>query len=321
MTQVVRVNGDYKIKAPSNKVITLDSGSVLVTGDFTVMGNNTSMEVSNLQIEDRIITVNKGETGAGVTGIYAGLEIDRGSANNAVILYNETEDTWEFAEEVLSGYSLATSKIKINQIVSDVTVNGGNLHLIGDHVGVLTVPNLPFPNSYRDQIISRGNDNDIPNKGYVDFAVSNAPPPRDVGSADTIIRARDKDVFNDLVTISSITVSVDNNINALFFADRTEFHDIRIERSNLEVLASNESLVLLPSGTGRVEIKSGTGIQIDNIATQLIEDELLANPIPNSSILYTKSPGSGESGVYFLNSSKNGELISKNKALVFSMLF
>lgn len=318
MTQVVRVNDDYKIKLPLNKVITLDSGSVLVTGDFTVMGNNTSMEVSNLQIEDRIITVNKGESGAGVTGIYAGLDVDRGIANNVAILYNETDDAWEFAEETLAGYSVATSKIKINQIVSDVGVNGGNLHLIGDHVGVLTVPNLPFPNSYRDQIISRGNDNDIPNKGYVDFAVSNSPPPRDVGSGDTRITARDKDVFNDLVTISSVTVAVDNVINAIFFADRTEFHDIRIEGSTLEGLVSNANLVISPSGSGRVEINSG--IQLDNI-TQLIENNLILNPVTDSSILYTRPPSGGDSGVYFINSSKKDELISKNKALVFSMLF
>lgn len=316
MTQVVRVNGDYKIKTPFDKVITLDSGNVLVTGDFTVMGNNTSMEVSNLQIEDRIITVNKGESGVGVTGIYAGIEVDRGSANKVAILYNETDDAWEFSEEIPSvGYSVATSKIKINQIVSDVTINGGNLHLIGDHVGVVTVPNLPFPNSYRDQIISRGNDNDIPNKGYVDFAVSNAPPPRDVGSGDTRITARDKDVFNDLVSISSITVAVDNTINALFFADRTEFHNIRIEGSTLEGLVTDANIVISPSRTGKVEIHYG--IQLDNVSLGLLDPD----PVTDSSVLYTKTPSVGDSGVYFVNSSKRDELISKNKALVFSMLF
>lgn len=319
MTQVVQVNGDYKIKTPLNKVITLDSGSVLVTGDFTVMGNNTSMEVSNLQIEDRIITVNKGEQGAGVTGIYAGIDVDRGSSNKVSILYNETEDAWEFSEEIPSiGYSLATSKIKINQIVSDVTVNGGNLHLIGDHVGVLTVPNLPFPNSYKDQIIARGNDNDIPNKGYVDFVVTNTPPPRDVGSGNTIIAARDKDVFNDLVSVSSITLAVDNIINARFFIDRTELHNIRFQGSIIEGLESNANLVISPNNSGRLEVN--TGIQLGNITSQ-IENNLILNPVANSSILYTRPSSIGDSGVYFLNSSKNGELISKNKALVFSMLF
>lgn len=316
MTQVVQVNSDYKIKTPINKTITLDSGNVLVTGDFTVMGNNTSIEVSNLQIEDRIITVNKGQSGAGVSGIYAGVDVDRGSANKVAVLYNETDDTWEFAEETISGYSVATSKLKINQIVTDVTVNDGNLQLIGDHIGVLTVPNLPFPNSYTDQILNRSNDNDIPNKGYVDLAIANAPPPRDIGSDDTRIVARDKDIFNDLVSVSSIAVSVDNVTNAVFFANRTEFHNIRIEENTIENLTTGANLVLSTSSTGKVEIHYG--IQLDNISPSIVDDP---DPVTNSSIIFTRPPGTADSGVYFVNASKKDELISKNKALVFSMLF
>ncbi len=317
MTQVVQVNGDYKIKTPLNKSVTLDTGDVFVTGNLTVQGNSTVMEVANLQIEDRIITVNKGEQGAGVTGIYAGIDVDRGSANNVAILYNETDDTWEFVEETLTGYSVATSKLKVNQIVTDVTVNNGNLQLIGNHIGVLTVPNLPFPDSYTDQILNRANENDIPNKGYVDFAVSNAPPPSDVGSGDTRILARDKDVFNDGVSVSSITVSVDNFTNIRFFSDRTDIHNFKITENIFENTVSGQNLILATTDTGKVEIYFG--LQIDNLP-EAISDPL---PVEKSSIIFTKPPGVADSGVYFVNSAKplGDELISKNKALVFSMLF
>jgi hypothetical protein len=48
--------------------------------------------------------------------------------------------------------------------------------------------------------------------------------------------------------------------------------------------------------------------------------------VSNNVLLYAAAPSIGTTGVYFVNDSaeaakQNGELISKNKALVFSMLF
>jgi hypothetical protein len=48
--------------------------------------------------------------------------------------------------------------------------------------------------------------------------------------------------------------------------------------------------------------------------------------VSDNVLLYAAVPGTGTTGVYFVNDSaetakQNGELISKNKALVFSMLF
>ena len=48
--------------------------------------------------------------------------------------------------------------------------------------------------------------------------------------------------------------------------------------------------------------------------------------VPDNILLYGDTPGTGTSGIWFVNDSaeaakQNGELISKNRALVFSMLF
>ena len=315
MTQVVRVNGDFKLKATNTSTVTFDSRDVVVTGNLTVLGESTSIEVNNLQIEDRIITVNKGEPNAGVTGIYAGLEVDRGTANKVAVVYNETDSLWEFVEETLTGYSNATSNLRITQVTTNATVNGGDLKLIGDHVGVVTVPDLPYPNSYTTQILNRGNDNDVPNKGYVDYAVSNAPPPRDVGSDDTRVTARDKDVFNDLVSVSSIQLSVDNFTNARFYSNRTELHSFEFRDNVIETPTTGQNMLLSTSGTGKVEINYG--IQLDQISIGLDDP----SPVTGTSVIYSRAPGVADSGVYFVNESKKDELISKNKALVFSMLF
>jgi hypothetical protein len=50
-----------------------------------------------------IITLNKGEIGAGVTLGQAGLEVDRGSLANVRLRWNETFDTWQITSD---GYNI-----------------------------------------------------------------------------------------------------------------------------------------------------------------------------------------------------------------------
>lgn len=68
---------------------------VAVTGNLTVSGTLTSVNTTNTEIADNSIVLNKGETAAGVTAGSAGLEIDRGTADDATLQWNETDDTWE----------------------------------------------------------------------------------------------------------------------------------------------------------------------------------------------------------------------------------
>ena len=317
MTQVIRTNGDYKIQAKSNgAVITLDTPTVVVTGNLTVEGTRTDVNVNNLYIEDNIINVNTGESPShsGITLTYAGLEINRGSANNVAVLYNETSSAWEFVEDTLAGYATTNSKIKVRSIITDVTVNNGDLDLIGDHIGVITVPTLNSPLDYTTQILNRGRDDDIPNKGYVDYAIANRDPQPSLGSDDTTIIARDKDVLNDGVSFSSIQLTVDGQENIYLYADRSELHDFTISGNTLEITQANINLQLTTNGHGAVELNYG--LQLNQILTVNEPD-----PVADTTIVYSKTPGVADSGIYFVNDSKRDELISKNKALVFSMLF
>lgn len=53
-------------------------------------------------------------------------------------------------------------------------------------------------------------------------------------------------------------------------------------------------------------------------------DEALGDPIaPSSGIrLYSKPQGTGKTGIYYVNSNNtNDEVVSKNRSLLFSMLF
>ncbi len=102
-------------------------GDVTVTGDLTVNGALTSINTTNTDITDNIITINKGESGAGITSGSAGFEFDRGTADNATFLFNETTDTFEFKVGTtladLTVSSLAMTGITVDTI-GDLNGNG-----------------------------------------------------------------------------------------------------------------------------------------------------------------------------------------------------
>ena len=72
-----------------------------VTGDLTVSGTLTSINTTDTEITDNLITLNKGETGAGISSGTSGIEIDRGTESAVSIVYNDTDDQWTFGTETV----------------------------------------------------------------------------------------------------------------------------------------------------------------------------------------------------------------------------
>ena len=72
------------------------TGNATVTGNLTVNGATTDVSTTNTQIEDNLIMVNNGESGAGVTNTFAGITVDRGSEQNAHMAFDDGQDRWEF---------------------------------------------------------------------------------------------------------------------------------------------------------------------------------------------------------------------------------
>ena len=102
------------------------------------------------------------------------------------------------------------------------------------------------------------------------------------------------------------------------FADRTEIEDIRIAGSTISTTSSNQNLVLESAGTGHVTINDV--MQINE--TPGPDDALVDPAAPTSGVkVYSKAAGGGDTGIYYRNSSTQSELVGKNRALVFSMIF
>lgn len=105
MGAVKKLNGNLIIQTPFqtgvNSNITLDTDTVIVSGNLTVRGNTTIISSNTQVITDNIITLNAGETGNGVSalGTTSGVEIYRGTApgGNVRIVWNESVQQWQIS--------------------------------------------------------------------------------------------------------------------------------------------------------------------------------------------------------------------------------
>lgn len=332
MGQYLQVNGDYNIKTAEGGRITLDTGAgvgdVRVTGNLLVEGETLTVSAENLQVNDNIITLNYGEIGAGVSLIYSGIEVDRGSLTRAAVIYNENDDSWGFAYgNAISGYSFGDSKIKVRTIATDSNVDDGDLILIGSGTGVIKVyGTLDYENQISD-------DDDIPNKKYVDDAIQNQPARQIISDATTStnptgtptrviasdVQQSDTDFLGIPVTESEVAIIVDDIPNSAFYINRAEIQSLLFTGRTIENEDTGTNLVLKTNGTGAIEL-SGTGPSAPTILVKHITSPSVTPPV-SATRLYAAAPGPGTTGFFFVNTAQTGEFISKNKALVFSMLF
>lgn len=88
------------------------STNLIVGGDLTVQGSLTSLETTNTAITDNVIVLNSGETGAGISSITSGIEIERGTEGNKTFVYHETNGRWELSGKLqVSDVPVVTSGI------------------------------------------------------------------------------------------------------------------------------------------------------------------------------------------------------------------
>jgi len=358
MGQFLQINGDYNIKTKPGGRITLDAGIgedstfgvVEVVGNLVVTGDTTSVTSTNLEIVDRILTLNKGEAGPGVSFPgYSGIEIDRGSlpdsslAGKAAFVFDEQDSpqigseggSWIIAFGTESGYSFQDSNLKLRRILTDPLTDSGNLTLIANGLGVVSVAGTT---NYETQVIAFGDDA-LTNKKYVDDAILNNPTfqirsPGTGTAGDTRVIIADEQItvpagtpgslayhFNETGFLtfgeSAVSIIVNNSLSTQFYSDRVNLQDLIIVDN--EIRADQDiDVYVKTSGTGK--LRTNIGMRFDNV--------IGSNPLPNvdASIIYSKNISTGNTGLYFVSNNTTvgtvtDELISKSRALVYSMLF
>ncbi len=216
---VLKVNTDYKIKVPTGGTIRLDTGvnvgQVFITGNLNVQGNTTTVNTTNMEVEDNIILLNKGEQGSSVTEITSGLEIDRNknADGNAQFLWDESK-TWIDPWQGITRSGLWVFKTKADNLVNGILTNsietmGNNLALISKGTGVITVSGT---NNYERQVINYNNvleiidDDTIPNikavADKIDYQIINNPSDK-IKRDDTYVIVYDNNIVNRITSFST----------------------------------------------------------------------------------------------------------------------
>ena len=322
MSKFVTVpNGDYTVKVQSNGTIRLDTGAgvgeVRITGDLIVEGDTTTVNTTNLDIEDNIITLNKGETGAGVGEGTAGVRIDRGTLDDAQFIFDETLEyvnpnapsvqafgTWVLKDTAGNYLGLRAPSIQ---------TGGGQLYIETGSQPIIVVGNAV---TYGNNI--SGVDEALANVAYVDGAISQTLTDleiRRIADGNTIVEATDA---TDGTGLSRVDFMMDSSIIATYYPDRIELNDLRITGQTIAGTVSNGDIVLDAPGTGTVKIND-----ILQITETPGTDDPNVDPLaPTDGVkIYAKSEGVGNTGLYFVNTNNtNDELISKNRALLYGYL-
>jgi hypothetical protein len=326
MSEFLQTNGDYNIKTREGGIINLDvgppsaGGQVLVSANLVVEGDTLTVEAENLNVKDNIIQLNFGEAGAGVSLRYSGLQIDRGTLSPASLFWDENDDSFNLATgspETTFNYD---TTLRLKKITTDTV--SPDLELIGYGTGVITVAGTV---NYENQVTD---DDDVPNKKYVDDSIRDNPTFQIIDENTRVI-VSDKEVSGSLQYLidntgyssfgeSAVSVLIDNTLNTQFYANRAiiqglEFNQNEPSNPAITVNSTNDNIFLQTNGTGKV--RTNYGVQLDQISIDPAY-------VPGSTIQYSKNPGIGDTGLYYRNTNNNtDELISKNKALLFSMIF
>jgi hypothetical protein len=140
MAEIKRVSDQYKITAPS----------IVLDGNVQITGSSTAVDVITSVISDTSITLNAGETGAGVSTLdtTAQIIVDRGSLPDVAIRWNEATDQWQITTDGSTYSAIQTSSSTAGGSNGSVQYNdsgalGGDINFTWDgfnlNVGDITI--------------------------------------------------------------------------------------------------------------------------------------------------------------------------------------
>lgn len=327
----------YVIRVDDGGSIELDvgpGGNVVITGDLAVQGESTSIGSSELIVDDNTITVNNGETGNGITLNTAGLIVDRGVQNDAYLFFDERLNTvsggisrqgsWVLQDQTGAIQGLYASSIRPD-------VNGvNNLTLLAEGTGIVTVTGTT---DYEKQVYNYTGNNITPNPSTAtklslptdDDALVTARLLEDfvrgynaqnyqkgIQSGETTPTKVETFDFEDDASTSRIEFRIDDSLFGTMFENRFDIGNISITQNSITSQDTNGDIVLAGSGTGSVKIDTPATIK-------KLSDP--AAPVDGVS-LYSKPLADGGTGLFFVNEdTTTDEIASRNKALLFSIIF
>lgn len=331
MTDVVRLDGDYKIITKANGTLTMDVGStgtVRVTGNLDVLGATTQIETQNTVITDNIIVLNQGEHGPGITsgsgsdfgksGFVIARSADTGATGNrASLLFDENKHGFVIRSDATPTLLYSGGlRLDTTGLLSGFYVNGRpRFYLSGSETpnAVVSVGVESAVTDYAVWLDLHGVDNDVPNKAYVDNKFANTSV--DIATTATSLRK-----YNSFITISNsalggagrIATFIDDYLVMQIEQNSVQMADMSIVGSTISPVFTNTNLYLTTENAD-VEVQAGVSFQVPTY-TPSGEDNKVK-------VYSTSTTGAGGTGLLFVNSQGQDELVSAKKALIFSIIF
>ena len=124
--------GQVQIGLPDNVTI---GQNLTVSGNLTVNGTTTTVSTTNTVVSDLLLELGNGVTGEPSSD--AGIIFERGSANNAFMGFDESEDKFIVGTGTFTGASTGNLSITVGTLLanlesSNVTITGGSITGITD---------------------------------------------------------------------------------------------------------------------------------------------------------------------------------------------
>lgn len=354
-------DSDYKVKVrsngqnDSNGTVTLDvgtDGKVIVTGNLTVFGETTTVASTVVAITDPTFIINNqvrypdnapGQQEAYGNGIVtptgeAGIIIGRGTHPDGDAQIFFSESLYWYDNQTNSNKQGAFVFKTANTLLAGIRTNSittndkdQNLNLLGpsptpDETGVGTaVISVHGVSDYADRInlldptqnpfVTDSNkfEEAIPNVAWVNGAIDTyftTTPPAFIQRGDTTLRVYDTSESD---VESKLDLKINGVLNATFKIGEFTVQDFRFSNGTIETLSLATDLVLRSAGTGSVTID-------DTLKMTLVTED--PTQTGGSVKIYTKDETYGGTGIYFVNNQDTrDELISRRKALAYSMIF
>ena len=317
-------NGNYKVAVQDGGTIYLDTGvrtgTVEISGNLLVKGVQTTVNTTQLDIADNIITLNSGETGAGITLNDAGFKIERGTLPDTFFKYDEDVAGFIAIDEASQLISLATNEIDSRS--QNLLLNAGT-----------STVNVSPTVDYEQKVFTyaageltgynASKADTIPNtQAVVDYVAYNFANVflSQIGDGDVTKSSIIIADFENSGVDSVITFAIDGNTIATATDDEWAFDKVRITGTVIETTETgSDDLILRANGTGAVRIDDMLHIN----STPSDDDATMVPLFPDEGIkLYVSNQSHGNTGIFFANAENNrNELVSKNRALLFGMLF
>jgi hypothetical protein len=360
MSKVLRIQeGGYKIIAKNGSEIKLDTGQtgqVTIIGSLNVTGVANYVNVTDMQVEDNIIELNRGDRGTdGISRTLndgqAGIMIQRGVNpdkyaaqmffDEEISHFNPVLNTRVDGSFVLKNSNNDLVGLQINNITTgSATRNFSSLIFDLGNSGVLSIRIDPASNSYQDRI---DDGNDIPNLAFLRNYVA-----AEAGNALIEKLYRYKNVGGSFIKTNTGLQTYDTQASDARTEVQISVSDLASTFKRVKFIVDNDGVLigdLLTPSTSKIRI-SGTGITTENTDSRAsspftitpsdgiinfeskitIKDTPLeeSNPVylQGKSLIYTRrEQRTGGTGIYYVNQGSSGELISATKALVYGLIF